>query len=57
MALQAVGHPDYTAAVDEDWQRAAALGVTAVPTGIYQQRTLVGFQPYANYCSLISGAE
>jgi predicted DsbA family dithiol-disulfide isomerase len=57
MALQAVGHPDYTAAVDEDWQRAAALGVTAVPTGIYQQRTLVGFQPYANYRSLISGAE
>jgi predicted DsbA family dithiol-disulfide isomerase len=57
MALQAVGHPDYTAAVDEDWQRAAALGVTAVPTGIYQQRTLVGFQPYANYRCLISGAE
>ena len=56
-ALQAIGHPNYTAAVDADWQRAAALGVTAVPTGIYQQRTLVGFQPYANYRRLISGAD
>lgn len=54
MALQAIGNQSYAAAVDEDWQRAAELGVTAVPTGIYQQRTLVGFQPYANYRSLIS---
>ena len=57
MALQAIGHQSYAASVDEDWQRAAALGVTAVPTGIYQQRILVGFQPYENYHRLISGAD
>lgn len=53
-ALQVITSQRYAAAVDADWQRAAELGVTAVPTGIYQQRALVGFQPYAHYRRLIT---
>ena len=46
----------HAAAVDEDWARAANLGITAVPTVIYRERFLVGFQPYANYRRLIESA-
>jgi len=55
-ALQAIDRQSYAAAVDDDWRRAAELGVTAVPTGIYHQHALVGFQPYANYRTLITTA-
>ena len=41
--------------VDDDWKRAAQLGVTAVPTSIYNEQALVGFQSYANYRRLITG--
>jgi predicted DsbA family dithiol-disulfide isomerase len=33
-------------AVDSDWSRSLAMGVTAVPTFMLQGRTLVGAQPY-----------
>ena len=56
MALQVIDRKSYAAAVDDDWRRAAELGVTAVPTGIYRQHALVGFQPYANYRRLITTA-
>jgi predicted DsbA family dithiol-disulfide isomerase len=36
----------YATAIDDDWHRAAELGVTAVPTLISGGRHLVGFQPY-----------
>jgi predicted DsbA family dithiol-disulfide isomerase len=55
-ALQAIDRKSFAAAVDDDWRRAAELGVTAVPTGIYRQHALVGFQPYANYRTLITTA-
>jgi predicted DsbA family dithiol-disulfide isomerase len=32
--------------VDQDWTRARALGITAVPTFILNHQTVVGAQPY-----------
>ena len=42
------------AAVDTDWEKAYAAGVTAVPTTIYKGRSLVGFNPYQAFDNLIS---
>jgi predicted DsbA family dithiol-disulfide isomerase len=36
----------YRDAVDADWERSRALGITAVPTFVIGQRGVVGFQPY-----------
>jgi len=33
-------------AVDSDWSRSRALGITAVPTFIIDHQSVVGFQPY-----------
>lgn len=33
-------------AVDADWERSRALGITGVPTFVIDQRGVVGFQPY-----------
>ncbi len=55
LARQVIANRSYSASVDADWQRAAELGVTAVPTSIYRDQALVGFQPYANYRRLIDG--
>ena len=33
-------------AVDRDWARSRAMGVTAVPTFFFGERSLVGAQPY-----------
>jgi len=33
-------------AVDSDWLRSHALGITGVPTFVVDQQTTVGFQPY-----------
>ena len=52
-ALKVIDKRSYAAHVDDDWQRAAELGVTAVPTSIYQKQALVGFQAYASYRQLI----
>jgi predicted DsbA family dithiol-disulfide isomerase len=57
MARQVIDTRSHAAAVDADWQRAAELGITAVPTSIFQERALVGFQPYAYYRRLISTAD
>lgn len=46
----------YAEAVDADWQKARDMGVTAVPTTIYQNRSLVGFNPYPAFRKLISTA-
>ena len=56
MALEVIDKQSHTDAVDADWQRAAGFGVTAIPTSIFRQRTLVGFQSYANYRKLITEA-
>jgi predicted DsbA family dithiol-disulfide isomerase len=33
-------------AVDADWSRSRALGITAVPTFVADQQVVVGFQSY-----------
>ena len=33
-------------AVDQDWARSRALGITAVPTFLFRGRRMVGAQPY-----------
>ena len=33
-------------AVDADWKRSRALGITGVPTFVIDQQGVVGFQPY-----------
>ena len=43
----------YAARVDADWAKASELGVTAVPTCIYQEKALVGFQDYEAFQQLI----
>ena len=54
-ALQVVADGRYAAAVNADWQRADDLGVTAVPTMVFDNRQLVGFQPYASCREFIVG--
>ena len=44
----------YAAAVDADWEKARSTGVTAVPTTIYQDRSLVGFNPYQAFRELVA---
>jgi predicted DsbA family dithiol-disulfide isomerase len=36
----------FKGAVDADWSRCRALGITAVPTFVIDQEGIVGFQPY-----------
>jgi predicted DsbA family dithiol-disulfide isomerase len=33
-------------AVDSDWERSRALGITAVPTFVVDHQAVIGFQPY-----------
>jgi predicted DsbA family dithiol-disulfide isomerase len=55
LARIALGQERFGAAVDADWERARTLGVTAVPTLIYNGRSLVGFQDYPAFRRLITG--
>jgi len=54
-ALEALQDGRFAAAVDADWTRARSLGVTAVPTLLYEGQSLVGFQPYPAFRRLING--
>jgi predicted DsbA family dithiol-disulfide isomerase len=45
-ALEALETRTYRTAVDADWSRARAMGVSAVPTFLLGQSGLVGAQPY-----------
>jgi predicted DsbA family dithiol-disulfide isomerase len=42
-------------AVDDDWQRAREMGVSAVPTHICSGKRVVGFSGYENFVRLIGG--
>ena len=53
-ALLTIAKQSYAVHVDSDWQRAKELGVTSIPTGIFNQQALVGFQPYAHYRKLVA---
>jgi len=54
-ALLALKQKDFAATVDADWARCRELGVTSVPSHIYQNRSLVGFQDYPAFNRLITG--
>ncbi len=43
----------FSETVDEDWEMAASLGITAVPAHIYGNRRLSGFAPYEDFVRLI----
>ena len=46
----------FRAAVDSDWQRSRALGITGVPAFVVGDRGLVGAQPYGQLEDLVSAA-
>ena len=45
-ARQVLTSRRFKVAIDADWQRAAAFGITAVPTFVANGRGVVGAQPY-----------
>jgi predicted DsbA family dithiol-disulfide isomerase len=45
----------YAAAVDDDWQLSRRVGVTAVPTFVFNAQALVGAQSYDSLKRLIAG--
>ena len=53
-ALQAIDKTSYATQVDSDWRRAKELGVNSVPTSIYNNQALVGFQSYENYRRMVA---
>jgi predicted DsbA family dithiol-disulfide isomerase len=46
----------FRVAVDADWQRAADLGITGVPTFVIGSRGLIGAQPYEQLAAFVSSA-
>ncbi len=52
-AKQVIESGRYADKVDADWAKASELGVTAVPTSLYREKALVGFQDYAAFQQLI----
>ncbi len=47
---------EFRRAVDDDWERSRALGISAVPTFIAGSKRLVGFQPYEALAALVNGS-
>ncbi len=45
-ARQSLTQRTFRQAVDADWQRARAIGITSVPTFVLGNRGIVGAQPY-----------
>jgi predicted DsbA family dithiol-disulfide isomerase len=45
-AARVIRERAFRQAVDADWIRARDLGITAVPTFLFDHRRMVGFQPY-----------
>lgn len=46
----------FSAAVDADWNHARSAGVSSVPTHIYENRMLVGFQDYPAFRRLVQSS-
>ena len=55
-AKEVLENRHFKEAVDEDWQRAAQMGVTGVPTFVAGQYQVVGAQPYEVLEQLIQHA-
>lgn len=45
-AQEVLDQRSYAAKVDQDWALSRQLGITGVPTFVFQQRAAVGAQPY-----------
>lgn len=43
----------FAAAVDADWQRTARYAITSIPSRLYKQQVLVGYQPAEKLVELI----
>jgi len=56
-ALLTIDKQSHATHVDSDWRHARELGVTSIPTSIYNNHALVGFQSYENYRRLIASVE
>jgi predicted DsbA family dithiol-disulfide isomerase len=56
VALLTLDKGRYATHVDDDWKRAKEFGISSIPTIVYQQHALVGFQLYAHYRRLIDSA-
>ena len=53
-ALNVLEEGRFSDAVDSDWGRATTIGVTSVPSHIYENRILVGFQDYSAFQQLVT---
>ena len=56
VALLTLDKGRYAAHVDDDWKRSKEFGISSIPTIVYQEHALVGFQLYAHYRRLIDSA-
>ena len=52
-AMEVIVSGSYRSSVDEDWESAASLGISAVPAYIYGFKRLSGFAPYEDFVRLI----
>jgi len=52
-AREVLAERSFASAVDADWQRAAEMRITAVPTHLCDGKRLTGFGPYADFVRLI----
>jgi len=52
-AERVIRQRSFRQAVDADWARARGLGISAVPTFLFDHRRMVGFQPYEALVQLI----
>lgn len=55
-ARRVLSERQFREAVDADWQRARALGITGVPTFVVGDRGLTGAQPYEQLAALVEAA-
>ncbi len=53
-AVRVLDEGRFATAVNADWERALAFGITAVPTHIYGEHKLVGFHPYEDLRRLVT---
>ena len=53
-AKHAIEDRQFREAVDADWQRSRALGITGVPAFVIGDRVLVGAQPYEQLADLVT---
>jgi predicted DsbA family dithiol-disulfide isomerase len=53
-AEKAISNRNYKKAVNEDWEYSLRIGVSAVPTFLFDNRIVVGAQPYEMLVKLVN---